>query len=625
MSAQQQSNRLVELDALRGIAAVLVMLFHYTAKYQELYGHETPLLASLPWGHYGVNLFFMISGFVIFMTLHRIERPLDFVVSRFSRLFPAFWAAVVITFVLVRLLDLPDKTVGASAAGLNLFMIHGLFHIPHVDSVYWTLEIELIFYAMALMLYLAGWLDRVHAVLLGLLALRIVYFLAERLAGIELSWTLSHLLILPYIAWFVCGIAIYRLVVFPDDSPRKDFLVLTAATFQLGIVDGPGIGLLAVALSLLFWAAARGRLPWLAHPLLAWLGAISYTLYLLHENIGWGIILQLERQGISANLAVLAAIAVSLTMASLLTRLVERPALRWLRNAYRVRHWPRLGWQRPLSAAGMLLLALSGLAYGWHRTHPKPQPASSLVATIHRPVDLSPIPCEFESAPRPLAILALGQSNAGNHGDPATSATSEPTTFFFEGHCYRTSGPAPGATGAGGNPWTRLAPELARASGRPIVVAVLAVESTRIRDWIEPGPLRATLLATLADQRRNGFVPDYVLWQQGEADAKAGTTRTKYRERFESFVALLHANGVAAPVVAALSTRCHNDDSKAVRAAIKAAAAADATIDVGPDTDVLTGELRMDDCHFSAAGLDAVAALWRKSLTRTDTDKIRDL
>jgi len=275
------AQRLVELDALRGIAAVLVMLFHYTTRYDQLYGHESPLSLALPWGHYGVNLFFMISGFVIFMTLHRIRRPLDFIVSRFSRLFPVFWVAVAITFVLTRTLELPDKTVSAGTAGMNLFMIHGLARIPHVDSVYWTLEIELIFYALALLFYLAGRIDKVHAPLLVLLALRMIYVLTQRYAGIEMPWVLSHLLILPYIAWFVCGIMIYRRLAFPDESPAKDALILLAAVAQLAVVEGAGIGMLAACLSLLFWAAATGRLPFLANPVLTWLGTISYTLYLL--------------------------------------------------------------------------------------------------------------------------------------------------------------------------------------------------------------------------------------------------------------------------------------------------------------------------------------------------------
>ncbi len=314
------NRRLVELDALRGIAAILVVLFHYTTRYDQLYGHEVAPLIALPWGHYGVNLFFMISGFVIFMTLHRVSRPMDFIVSRFSRLFPAYWAAVITTFLLISMLGLPDHVVNASTAAMNLFMIHSLAGIPHVDGVYWTLVIELIFYCMALLLYLFGRLDRVHVALLTLLILRLIWFLADKFFGIELSWTLSYFLILPYIAWFICGIMIYRRVTFPGVTPRADLLILLAAILQLAVVESIGIGVLATCLSLILWAAAKGKLPFISNSLMAWLGAISYTLYLLHENIGWSIILRAERVGISADLSILLAIGLSRLLKNRSTR-----------------------------------------------------------------------------------------------------------------------------------------------------------------------------------------------------------------------------------------------------------------------------------------------------------------
>jgi peptidoglycan/LPS O-acetylase OafA/YrhL len=616
------NRRLVELDALRGIAAMLVMLFHYTTRYAELYGHESAPYAALPWGHYGVNLFFMISGFVIFMTLHRVRRPMDFVVSRFSRLFPTYWVAVIVTFLLTRALALPDKTVSAGTAAMNLFMIHGLAGIPHVDGVYWTLEIELIFYAMALALYRTGWLDRVHAALLGLLALRLVYFLAEKFAGIELSWTLSHLLILPYIAWFVCGIMIYRRMTFPDDTPRKDMAVLLAAIGQLAIVDGPGIGLLAASLSLLFWMAATGRLPWLANPVMAWLGAISYTLYLLHENIGWGVMLQLERAGFSANLAIVLAIAIALSMASALTWLIERPAMRWIRTRYRQHEWPIVSLGRSIALIGLVMTTFFGLTYAWHRTHPKQTTPGDYVANIQLPSELTAIPCRFDAEPRPLMILVLGQSNAGNHGELATDrSTVEPTTFFFEGKCYRTTGPAPGATGTGGNIWTAMAPKLAQAIGRPVIFSVLAVESTRIRDWVKPGKLQQRLIGTLAEQRHYSFMPDLALWQQGEADAQSGITRAQYLEQFTLLVKQLRNNGVTAPLLAALSTHCKNTGSEPVRNAILAVSHTDPSVLIGPDTDVLVGPHRINDCHFTSSGIDASAELWKAAIINLVTSK----
>ncbi len=138
MTESNNGNRLVEVDALRGLAALAVVLFHHTTRFGELFQPVSPTSISFPDGHHGVNLFFIISGFVIFMTLEKTSRPMDFVVSRFSRLFPAYWAAIILTFFITHLLGLPGKLVDAAAAIGNLVMIHGLFGIPHVDGVYWT-------------------------------------------------------------------------------------------------------------------------------------------------------------------------------------------------------------------------------------------------------------------------------------------------------------------------------------------------------------------------------------------------------------------------------------------------------------------------------------------------------
>lgn len=349
--------------------------------------------------------------------------------------------------------------------------------------------------------------------------------------------------------------------------------------------------------------------------MLAWLGAVSYTLYLLHENIGWGIILQLEHKGISSNLSVLIAIAVVLGMASLLTSLIEKPAMRELRERYRRAAIPPLGWRRPLAAAFILLLALAGLAKAWHSAHPRQQFPVALIENIQRPKMLSAEPCSFASEPRPLMILVLGQSNAGNHGEQNANAQLKQATYFSDGNCFRTSGPAPGATGTGGNIWAFLHSELARTLDRPVVFAVLAVESTRLRDWILPGMLRDTLFLTLFDHRRHGFVPDIVLWQQGEADARIGITQVKYQEQLVRLVSLLRGQSISAPIIVALSTVCGNEGSENIRRAIRAAARMDSSILVGPDTDAIAITDRKDGCHYSRTGLRKVAQLWHDSLS----------
>ncbi len=331
--------RLVEVDALRGLAAIAVVLFHYTTRFEALFAPTTVPSFALAWGHRGVNLFFIISGFVIFMTLERTRQPMDFVVSRFSRLFPAYWLAIVLTFAITHLLGLPIKLVDWRAAIANVVMLHNLVGVPHVDGVYWTLEVELLFYAGMFALYKTGRLDQIHLALRALLALAVVYHLAQVWTGVNLMpWMVYRLLILQYLPWFCLGIAVY-VGLHPRNAQAKRQAGLTAlaAMGTLALVESAWIGVLALALTSLVWLAASGRAAPLRWQVLVWLGGISYPLYLLHENIGWSLLLRLHALGVGPDLSVALVVMAVLLLSHAAHRSVELPAMRWIRRRWRER------------------------------------------------------------------------------------------------------------------------------------------------------------------------------------------------------------------------------------------------------------------------------------------------
>ena len=149
----KNKGRIYELDALRGIAVLAVILFHYTFKYNEEYnqiGLENSF--NFSYGHFGVELFFIISGYVIFMTVDKIKTARQFIWLRFTRLFPVYWTGVVFTFVLVSLIGLPGREITFKAFLFNFTMLQDLFQIPSVDGAYWSLLPELMFYLAMLIL-----------------------------------------------------------------------------------------------------------------------------------------------------------------------------------------------------------------------------------------------------------------------------------------------------------------------------------------------------------------------------------------------------------------------------------------------------------------------------------------
>ncbi|MFN7724728.1 MAG: acyltransferase family protein [Rubrivivax sp.] len=329
------NQRLTQVDALRGIAALLVVGFHFTTRFDQTFPGQLPSNFSVPWGHLGVNLFFSISGFVIFLTLDRARTGMDFVVSRFSRLYPTYWVAIALTFTITHTLGPATITVPVQTAWLNGLMFHGLLGIPSVDGAYWTLEVELLFYGWMLLLFLCKQLRFVHHWLAAALALRWAYTLTAEHLGIELSWRVQQLLILQHLPWFVLGIAVATARAATDQAQRQRALWSGAwALLTLVGIEGLGYAALGLGLSGLVWWAAEGRLPGLGFSTWAWLGAVSYPLYLLHEHVGWYMMLKVMENGGSRGLGMLTALVTALALAEAVRRGVEQPAMQAIRRAW---------------------------------------------------------------------------------------------------------------------------------------------------------------------------------------------------------------------------------------------------------------------------------------------------
>ncbi|MCY1032439.1 acyltransferase [Corallococcus sp. BB11-1] len=325
--------RLVELDALRGFAALAVALYHFTSEYSDLYGHTAPLWGELYVGKYGVQLFFAISGFVILMSLERVERARDFVMGRAARLYPAYWTAVALTFTVVSLFGLPEREFGFQTALVNLTMFHELLRVPHVDTVYWTLTIELSFYLLMFGLVFARALPKVIPIFIALVALQTVAELAAQAMGMPFVARLAGR---PHLQFFALGVLAFKQSRGQVSVPAS--LALMGVCFAHEVLVGSiaPLPVFGVVLCLCL-ALSRGALRWLTWRPLLFLGFISYPFYLVHQNIGYVIIRRLEAAGWRPETAIAVAFAAGLLLATFITYRVEQPALRgyrqWRRKA----------------------------------------------------------------------------------------------------------------------------------------------------------------------------------------------------------------------------------------------------------------------------------------------------
>lgn len=185
----------------------------------------------------------------------------------------------------------------------------------------------------------------------------------------------------------------------------------------------------------------------------------------------------------------------------------------------------------------------------------------------------------------------------------------------FNGRCFLSTDPVPGATGVGASIWTRLPTALAeKGILRPVVIVNVAVESSAIFDWTTGRPLNRHLIRQIALLNQTGLKINLVIWQQGESDAKRKTNGADYRLKMEQLIYSLRASGVEAPVLVALSTYCPKSDGSEIRSTLQKMANEVDGVWLGPDTDMLTGTMRSGGCHFSATGLAAASRLWAQSI-----------
>ncbi len=184
-----QPHRVKELDSLRGIAALLVVIFHFTMD-RKTSSHLFNL------GSTGVDLFFIISGFVIFMSLNKVKDSKSFIINRVSRLYPTYWTCVTFTFIIITLTAAYNQSVHPVSFGqylANMTMFQHFFRIQDIDGPYWTMIVEMMFYIGMLVLFHNKWLRHLNIIAIVLIGLTLIlynfkanYFIDKLLDGISI-------------------------------------------------------------------------------------------------------------------------------------------------------------------------------------------------------------------------------------------------------------------------------------------------------------------------------------------------------------------------------------------------------------------------------------------------------
>jgi peptidoglycan/LPS O-acetylase OafA/YrhL len=334
-------SRLYAIDGIRLVAALMVAVHHYAMNHEGNRYWGRPVSEIMPtvfrfasYGWIGVEIFFVISGFVICMSCWgRSSR--QFFVSRVIRLYPAYWFAILFTTgVLIALPGVWDRLRPREIL-LNFTMLQSGSGVANVDGVYWTLWSELRFYLLFLAVVATGLTYR--KVVLFCCAWGAVAMLAP-VSGFPLLELVAN----PDGAWyFIAGLALYLMHRFGPDLLLWGILGMAwlMGQLELGqridevehVSSWRGSVLVFTVFLLVMVAVALGLTDRVRWRWLVTAGTMTYPLYLMHYAAGTTVINRLH-DTMDARLLIVVVLSGFLVLSYLVHRFVERPLARLMKK-----------------------------------------------------------------------------------------------------------------------------------------------------------------------------------------------------------------------------------------------------------------------------------------------------
>jgi len=342
---RRERPRLYAIDGIRLVAALMVAVHHYVGSWRvdqpgnAVWGR--PVSDTMPtvfhfaaYGWIGVEIFFVISGFVICMSCWG-RTPREFFVSRVIRLYPAYWFGIAFTTAVLVVAPGVWDRLKLRDILLNFTMLQSGSGVANVDRVYWTLWSELRFYLLFMVVVATGLTYRKVVIFCC------VWGAAAMLAPVS-EFHLLTLAANPEGAWFfIAGLALYLMHRFGQDLLLWGILGMAwlMGQRQLGLrIDNTEhvsgwrgsmviytvflLAMVAIALG----ATDRVRWKWLVTA-----GSLTYPLYLIHYVAGTTLIGQL-RDTMDPRLLVALVIGGFLVLSWFVHRVVERPVARVLKR-----------------------------------------------------------------------------------------------------------------------------------------------------------------------------------------------------------------------------------------------------------------------------------------------------
>lgn len=285
-----------QIEILRGILVMIILFFHYTYRFSELYNIQTINFFSLEkWGTIGVGCFFIITGYLL------IPKDLEkysfkkFIKKKILRLYPSYLLCMTITFVAVQIWGLEGRNTSFLDYILNATMINGFINSKYVDGAHWYITYLIIFYIIVGLILKYG--KNLKISLLIWLIIKDILKISTKL--IPQMSIIYKFIGGDYVEFIIIGIVIKEILKLINERKliRKEIefyigfilISIVQTTYINGVITGIAIVFFLIVFLYIVFKDREVN----SRNFFYWIGGISYILYLIHQNIGYQILLKL--------------------------------------------------------------------------------------------------------------------------------------------------------------------------------------------------------------------------------------------------------------------------------------------------------------------------------------------
>lgn len=269
----------MQIEGLRGVCIIIIAFYHFFYRYCEIYEKQPDAVwLQILGSQISVFCFLIISSF--FLLPPKTISTLTFIKKKLYRLWPSYAISILITFVILKIWELPGREIGFKTFILSFAGVPGFMNGEYVDGAHW--------YMM---------------VLCGLIiSMSLLHFLkVDRLWWSSILWLLIgtqlyYLGIIPlyriiggsYIGICVIGLS-YRLLIEGEASKWEMLVVFAAGCIYTKLRLGSIVVLYVIIAFTIFYLCNNRRISLLDNALLRYVAGYSYSWYLIHQNVGMDI------------------------------------------------------------------------------------------------------------------------------------------------------------------------------------------------------------------------------------------------------------------------------------------------------------------------------------------------